>query len=454
MKKSLLVLMLSALIAAGQQSDADKASAPRGQSRVNQQLTHGPVIGHVTPTSALVWARCSEPGEYQLTARSQGDGKSVTAKGRSTAERDGCVLWRLDGLSPGTRYDYQIAFDGQELLQGNDFYFTTDEKEPTTTVRVAFGSCAREDEGSSAVWRQMYAADPHAVVLLGDTPYIDSTDLAVQRRRYAEFAAVADFRRLLRNRSLYSTWDDHDFGRNDTDGNLPGKENSRRAFMEYRPNPSFGDGRTGIYTKFRRSGVDVFLLDTRTFAATEPSPFDEDHPSLLGKQQWQWLRRELKASTAPFKLLACGMIWNGAVRPGKRDHWATYPHERQALFDFIGEERIAGVILVGGDIHRTRVLRHKTNDRAGYQIPELITSPIHDGVIKTANAPHPALIHDSGQPNTFLLVTVVGNAEPAQLNAKFLDKDGQAFFEVTFGEQELGAGDDHQATASTAGSSR
>ena len=407
-------------------------------SWVDQRLTHGPFIGHATPTSVLVWASSAEPGEYNLVARAAGNGQPVTAKARSTPERDGCVQWRLDGLRPGTRYHYQIEFDGKKLVHGGDFSFATEGTERSAAVRLAFGSCAREDEGSSAVWRQMSAVDPHAVVLLGDTPYIDSTDLAVQRRRYAEFAAVPDFQRLLRNRSLYATWDDHDFGRNDTDGNVKGKENSRRAFAEYHANASYGDGRAGIYTKFRRGGVEVFLLDTRFFAATEPSPFDEDRPSLLGKQQWQWLRRELKASIAPFKVLACGMIWNGAVRPGKRDHWATYPHERQALFDYIGQEKITGVILVGGDVHRTRVLRHHTSGSAGYRIPELITSPVHDGVIETANAPHPALIHDSGEPNTFLLMTVDNKSKPATLDARFLNKDGREFLAVKFTEQDLG----------------
>ena len=132
------------------------------------------------------------------------------------------------------------------------------------------------------------------------------------------------------------------------------------------------------------------------------------------------------------------MIWNGAVRPGKQDHWATYPHERQALFEFIGKEKISGVILVGGDVHRTRVLRHRTAKVAGYRIPELITSPIHGGVIENAKAPHPALVHDSGKPNTFLLMTVRSNSQPATLNARFLDKDGRAFHEVTFQDRELG----------------
>ena len=88
-------------------------------------------------------------------------------------------------------------------------------------------------------------------------------------------------------------------------------------------------------------------------------------------------------------------------------------------------------------MHRTRVLRHRTARIAGYRIPELITSPIHSGVIKNAKAPHPALVHDFGKPNTFLLMTVRSNSKPATLNARFLDKDGQAFHEVTFQDREL-----------------
>jgi len=407
------------------------------------RITHGPFVGHVTSGTALIWARCSAAGEYQLTARGSGDTPAVRATTQPTPEHDWCVVWKLEPLQAATRYRYQITVRGKPLLVGDDFFFITPRSATQTgrsqsePVRLTFGSCAREDAGSAAVWRQMAASNPHAVVLLGDTPYIDSTELAVQRQRYREFAAVPEFSKLVRNRSLYGTWDDHDFGRNDTDGNLPGKARSRRVFIEYRANPSFGDGRGGIYTKFRRGAVEVFLLDTRYFAATEPSPFAADRKSLLGARQWDWLFRELKASTAPFKVLACGMIWNAGVRPGKLDHWGTYPHELRALFEFIGRERITGIVLVGGDVHRTRFLRHRSTATAGYRIPELITSPVHDGVIANANAPHPGLIHDAGEPNTFLQLTVGSPNKPDTMQAAFLNKQGQAIYQTQFTEQDL-----------------
>ena len=58
-------------------------------------------------------------------------------------------------------------------------------------------------------------------------------------------------------------------------------------------------------------------------------------------------------------------------------------------------------------------------------------------MIKNAKAPHPALVYDSGKPNTFLLMTVRSNSQPATRNARVLDKDGQACHEVTFRDREL-----------------
>ncbi len=416
---------------------ADRHGIARLKPVYRPRVTHGPMVGHVSENDILIWARMSKSGEYQLTVRDSQGNSPQSGSAHAKQETDNCVRWQIKGLQSGTRYQYAIASERQTLVDGEDCFFETADKGASTVVRLAFGSCAREDDGSAAVWRRMRDVDPHAVVLLGDTPYIDSTELDVQRRRHREFAAVPDFRRLVRNRSLYATWDAHDFGRNDTNGILPGKENSRRAFSLYHANPSYGDGKQGIYTKFRRGGVEVFLLDTRFFAATEASPFDETKPSLLGKSQWLWLQHGLKASTARFKVLACGMVWNKAVRPGKQDHWGTYPHERDALFDFIGREKISGVVLIGGDIHRTRVLRHHSEERVGYRIPELITSPIHDGVIANARQPHPALIHDSGEPNSFLLLTVNNRTTPAELTASFQNSASREFYHLKLTDREL-----------------
>ena len=108
------------------------------QARADLPITHGPFIGHVTPTRAIVWARCSEPGEYQLIATADSDGSQQTATARSALERDGCVQWQLVGLRPATRYDYQIQRDGKDLLHGSDFYFASARSDQSALVRKTF----------------------------------------------------------------------------------------------------------------------------------------------------------------------------------------------------------------------------------------------------------------------------------------------------------------------------
>ncbi|MBM4183610.1 MAG: alkaline phosphatase family protein [Gemmatimonadetes bacterium] len=392
-------------------------------------LSHRPLLGHLAPTAVRIWARSQEPGSYTLAVL--GGGQELVSAAESTAQRDHTLVWEIAGLEPGVRYRYEVRRGGRTIFSRDNAQFVTPLPQTAPAVtRLAVGSCAREEEGDRAVWRRIASLDPHAVVLLGDTPYIDSTDIAVQRRRYGEFVAVPEFAELLRSRPLYATWDDHDFGRNDTDGRLPGKENARQAFVEYHGNPSYGDGTEGIYTSFRMGGVEVFLLDTRWFAGTERSPI-ANGTTMLGRRQWEWLRDGLRASDAPFKLLASGLVWNGAVRPGKPDHWDSYPEERAALFRFLGEERISGVVLVGGDIHRTRVLRYPTEDVVGYPLTELITSPIHDGVIVDAKAPHPSLVFDSGTPHSFMLLTVDTTVDVPTLHARFIDSGGAELYAVT-----------------------
>ncbi len=409
-------------------ASAQAALPPLPPSRV--ALTHGPLLGDVSPQGVKVWGRCAEGGVYSLVARRGGEAELVST-GQASPENDHTIVWDLSGLATGARYEYEIRHGDRQIFSAADASFVTPPPQDVPTVtRLAIGSCARELEGDRAVWRRMAALDPHAVVLLGDTPYIDSTDLTVQRTRYGEFAAVPEFAALLRSRPLYATWDDHDFGANDSDGRLTGKENARRAFVEFHVNPSYGDGREGVYTKFRRGGAEVFLLDTRYFAGTERSPI-ANGPTLLGTGQWEWLREGLRSSDAPFKLLASGLIWNGAVRPGKPDHWDSYVEEREALFRFIGEEGISGVVLVGGDVHRTRVLRYDTEELVGYRLTELITSPMHAGVIAEANAPHPALVHDSGEPHTFLLVTIDTTVDPPTLDARFQNAQGRELYTLT-----------------------
>lgn len=388
----------------------------------------GPILGPVDASSAMVWMRGASAGEYLLEVTPSAGGDSIRLAVMADEKNDLCVHWRVSGLKSASSYRYRVLRQGQPIAENaGQAFVTAPTSDKPARLRLAISSCAREDEGSRAVWNRMAAENAEAVLLIGDVPYIDSTKLDRQTKRHQEFAAVAEYQQLLRSRPCWWTWDDHDFAGNDTDGLAPGKENSRLAYTRYRPQVSYGDGKEGIYTSFRYGPVEVFILDTRWYSQTEKSFADPSKPTLLGKTQWEWLQRGLLASTAPFKLLACGVIWDDKENREK-DDWGTYLYERAAVEQFIAGNKIPGVILLGGDIHASRVLRYKTKKTIGYDLLQFIASPIHGNVIPTLNVYNPDLVRSAVEPHVFLMLDMDSTVTPARLHASLINRHGAQVF--------------------------
>lgn len=335
------------------------------------------------------------------------------------------MTWRVPDLKPGSTYRYEIL-QGQAVVSRSDQFTFRTPREPAEekVVKLAFGSCAWDvSHPRQPVWTSISRAGADAMCLIGDTPYIDSTKLEVQRQRYRDFWSIRELREILPHTPTYGVWDDHDFGPDNALGLIPGKEGSRQAFLEYHANPSYGIGNQGIFTSFRRGPVEVFLLDTRWFANTEMSPMNPERKTLIGKQQWDWLRRGLRESTAPIKVLACGMIWNEAAAPDKLDYWMAYPYEREGLFQYLRQQKISGVILLSGDLHRSRHLVFPTRARIGYDLHEFVSSPFAENSFAGNNVPSPYLQYDAELPDSFLLLTVNAERQPVQVTADFHSRD-------------------------------
>lgn len=397
----------------------------------------GPILGHSDETSAMVWMRAVAAGEFTLEVTPDEGGKTISLKQTASEQDDLCVQWMINDLQPNTKYRYRVLEGKKEIAADAEQVLTTAPKaDATAKVRLAISSCAKEDAGSRAVWNRMAEEQVDAVVLIGDTPYIDSTELEKQTQRHREFAAVPEYQKLLQSRPCWWTWDDHDFAGNDSSGLAAGKENTRLVFTRYRPQKSYGDGTGGIYTRFRRGPVEVFVLDTRWYSMTEPSFAGSHKPTMLGAKQWEWLQKGLLASTAPFKILACGVIWDDKEN-SESDDWGTYKHELTAIQKFIGENKISGVILMGGDIHASRVLRYKTEKVVGYDLVQFIASPIHSSTIPSLNVYHPDLLRSAVEPNVFLRVDADSTVTPAEFHATLINKDGETVFSYRLTEGDL-----------------
>lgn len=413
------------------------ATSAEGNDRDRPKHT-GPMVGHVSEADARIWFRPSEPGKYTLHVLKEDGTEDRVIHAEAKVENDNCLTWLATGMQPESKYQYKISGPNGQLISGEEFYFKT-APNPTQTSHVclAFGSCAATKPLD--LWSQIEQRGAQGLILLGDTPYIDSTDLSVARQRHRAFLQVPQLASLIGHTPTWGTWDDHDFGRNDSDGRLKGKESTRQAFVEYRANQDFGHDQSGIYTKFQYGPVEVFLLDTRWFARTEKSPVDPSQPTLLGKQQWQWLQEALLASTAPFKLIACGMIWDDKEN-GESDDWGSYTHERDALFKFIGENKISGIVLIGGDIHCSRHLKYDTEKTVGYPIHQFIVSPIHDSTIPKLNVPHPNLVRGEAVPHVWLRLEADDTQSPARLHAEWVQMKGRPMWDVTLTTGQLSQG--------------
>ncbi|MEW4564527.1 alkaline phosphatase D family protein [Bremerella sp. JC770] len=413
------------------------ATSAQGSEADSPKLT-GPMVGHVSHADAHVWFRPDKPGKYALHILNEDGSEDRIVRAEAQPEHDLCLTWHVAKLQPGRKYLYKISGPTGQLVSGEQYYLeTAPDPSQTSDVCLAFGSCAHNKP--LALWSQMEERGVQGLVLLGDTPYIDSTDLKVARERHRSFLQVPQLATLIGHTPTWGTWDDHDFGRNDSDGRLKGKENTRQAFVEYRANQQFGHDQSGIYTKFEYGPVEVFLLDTRWFARTEKSPVDPNQPTLLGKRQWEWLQEALLASTAPFKLIACGMIWDDKENT-ESDDWGTYTHERDALFAFIGENKISGVVLTGGDIHCSRHLKYDTVNTVGYPIHQFIVSPIHNSTIAKLNVPHPNLVRGEAIPHVWLRLEADNTQSPPQLHAEWVQMHGRPMWDVTLTLDQLSFG--------------
>lgn len=399
-------------------------------------LTHGPFRGHVDATSMHVWARASEAGEYSLQLTALTDGKGAAATAVAEPAHDHVLHFVVDGLTAATAFTVRIARGEHVLFTGGPW--TTATPDDAGTATIAFGSCANDKLfPEQPIWGRILARAPRALVLLGDTPYIDLGTVAARRQRHREFFALPAIAATLGAIPTWTTWDDHDYAANDEFGAVKGSETARPVFVEYHAHAGYGDGQRGIYTRFRQGPIEVFLLDTRSFADTEVSAFGTNARSLLGKAQLQWLQQGLLASTAPFKVLACGMVWNGGVRPGKKDCWGNWDTEWQGLCSWLRVHDIEGIVLVSGDVHRSRVVLHRPF--ADVVLPEFVTSPLAQNVIETNAVPVPGLVFDAGEASSCLFLTATRGRRDGdgRLRAVFQAGDGREFHVRELTEESL-----------------
>lgn len=125
---------------------------------------------------------------------------------------------------------------------------------------------------------------------------------------------------------------------------------------------------TNLYTKFRVSNADFFLLDTRSNRTLhDKTNLADPNTSMIGPVQKQWLFDELKKSDADFVFIVSSVnlalphdngVWygRGSGGVGKDDGWTAHLHEREELLK-VAESLHKPVFFLTGDLHKSFVAR-------------------------------------------------------------------------------------------------
>ena len=349
-------------------------AASPGYSR----LMEGPMVGAVTAHSITFWGRAS--GEFDVEVEYSPDQSFASTRKstpvRAIAATDYTVRITVDGLAPSTRYYYRLWVDGIPDRYRLTPFWTHTAPAGNAPFRLAFGSCARHQlDAEQPIFHAITAAEPDVFFWLGDNIYADSASEWVFAEDYRRQRSIASSLPLLRSVPQLAIWDDHDFGLNNSDWNNPARAASLAAFQNYWANPSFGlPDCPGVFFKYAYGGVDFFMLDGRYYRTPNAEP-DGAAKTLLGKRQGEWLREQLLASRAPFKVLACGSGWSSADGP-TGDTWGAFLTERNALFDFIRDNAIEGVFCISGDTHFGEVNCIPRSEQGGYDLYDLVSSPL------------------------------------------------------------------------------
>lgn len=322
---------------------------------VGQNISHGPVIGAVTDTSARMFLRSAVPNSY-ITLHVAADTLYNSVQiflGRPVVQKDSSIIIDIDRLRPNTKYYYRL-FVGQQLDTINGWFKTFPAEGQKGDFTFVTGSC--QETENMKVFDVIPMHDPYFLMHTGDYTYPDyqiapdysSTwkGMALSyRKRYDE----KEMKYMLRSIPIDYVYDDNDYvggsgGRYCKNDMHSYKENGRtvnkmvapefpafwrrntiKGYDELFPHYPLVDTSEGIYHSFKFGNAEFFVID-RNSAKDRPNmdgfvwnekkkKWRWDPPegyALFGKKQMDWLKESIKASDADWKFIVSGVPLNGA----------------------------------------------------------------------------------------------------------------------------------------------
>jgi alkaline phosphatase D len=324
-------------------------------------------------------------------------------------------------------------------------------EEPGFTLeRLAFGSCYRETQPCPGLDR-LVVEKPQLYLALGDNIYGDTADAGLLRRKYRRLSRQPAWQALARGTRVLATWDDHDYGADDSGRDFPALDASKEIFLDFFDEPAGSPrrSRAGIHSSTllgppeRR--VQILMLDLRSFrsplrkaaarAYRELGGYQPlgagDEQVMLGEDQWKWLEEELKK---PARLRFVGLSTQLGSAFNGYEAWANLPRERERFFELLKRTRAEGVILLSGDTHWAEL---SLEERPGlYPIFDLTSSGLNQGWPQLGANPN-RIGNGYKQANAGLIDIDWSPPDP-RVRLRVLDVTGRAVIDFPLALSELG----------------
>jgi alkaline phosphatase D len=232
------------------------------------------------------------------------------------------------------------------------------------SIKIGLGSCLDQDY-PQPIWQSIEKEDLSYFIFLGDNVYGDTRYGSLRKMKSAydkQKKVLPDF---LNDISIFSIWDDHDFGINDGGADYRFKRRAQELYLDFWEITKDDDrsNREGIYFSKNEIFFDkkfkFIFLDTRFFRSKlkgKKSNYIENiepDATILGNAQWTWLENELKSD---FDFLFIFSSIQIIAKDHRFEKWNNFPNERTKLFKLLDQFNDK-TILFSGDRHRAGIYR-------------------------------------------------------------------------------------------------
>ncbi|MBL0953479.1 MAG: alkaline phosphatase family protein [Leptospira sp.] len=251
------------------------------------------------------------------------------------------------------------------------------------TLSIGFGSCLHQEK-ESPILKTIQSEKLNYFIMLGDNIYSDQLSANDKIPAYEKQFNRPEWKAIQKDTKLLFTWDDHDYGVNDSGAEYGDKINSRNIFLKYvlpmMPKQiSLGtENNEGIFYSywipFQGKKIHIVIPDTRYFRSpleksfysfltgkSQYRPSSDTTRTILGQEQWEWLTKEL---SKPSDLLI--FVSSIQVLPTEQpfEKWNNFPHERERLLLALQNAKTKGLLLVSGDRHIAEIHEYKIQNKS------------------------------------------------------------------------------------------